>query len=249
MTFRILSASSIGNAGKRIVPSPLQTQIKRSYQGFVFKRALARLRALSEGDWPTDRDLANLFYGWGNPSHAANPEYLRFCIKLARESPGPILECGSGLSTIVLGLEAAHGRSSVHTLEHIPFWAQKVQKILDENEIARVNLHVAPLRNYGRYHWYDPPLAQMPSEFSLVICDGPPRKTLGRRYGLLPQMFSRLSAQFLILLDDVHRSQDQELLARWADEYGLIAEIRGTRNKFALLKREEPKATGQVVGN
>ena len=95
-----------------------------------------------------------------------------------------------------------------------------------------------PLVGYGEFVWYDPPLAQMPDEFSLVICDGPPGTTKGGRYGLLPVLGDRLRAGATILLDDAGRPAEAELIRRWENEAHFKTEIRGDRERgFAVMQR------------
>ena len=95
-----------------------------------------------------------------------------------------------------------------------------------------------PLVEYGEFVWYDPPLAQMPDEFSLVICDGPPGTTKGGRYGLLPVLGDRLRAGATILLDDAGRPAEAELIRRWENEVRFKTEIRGSHERgFAVMQR------------
>ena len=79
---------------------------------------------------------------------------------------GPILECGSGLSTILLGLLAARRGVDVWSLEHIPEWHARVRSVLESVGIAAMRLHLTPLRSYGDFDWYRLPLASMPHAFS-----------------------------------------------------------------------------------
>jgi hypothetical protein len=94
------------------------------------------------------------------------------------------------------------------------------------------------LIEYGEFVWYDPPLAQMPEAFSLVICDGPPGTTKGGRYGLLPVLGKRLPPGATILLDDAGRPAETELIRRWEGEAHFKTEIRGDRERgFAVMQR------------
>jgi hypothetical protein len=77
------------------------------------------------------------------------------------------------------------------------------------------------LKTYAGYAWYDPPLARMPSAFSMVVCDGPPADTVGGRYGLVPVMRRRLAPGCVILLDDAVREHERAIARRW--EYELEA--------------------------
>ena len=75
----------------------------------------------------------------------------------------------------------------------------------------------------------------MPRTFRLVICDGPPSDTHGGRYGVLPLLQARMAPAAIILLDDVDRAGEREVLARWRDEAALETRIRETPSgAFAL---------------
>ena len=75
----------------------------------------------------------------------------------------------------------------------------------------------------------------MPKDFSLVICDGPPARTPGGRYGLLPVMKSHLRPGCVILLDDVSRLEEREIIARWAEESGAKYSFEGAEKPFGIL--------------
>ena len=130
-----------------------------------------------------------------------------------------MLECGSGLTTIVMGLFAGRRGIPVWTLEHDPEWYEHIAAALRRFRIEGVELVFAPLRDYGDYSWYDVPMERMPERFSMVVCDGPPQKTTpGDRYGLLPVMRDRLSPGSVILFDDVQTREPDPVLSRWLEE-------------------------------
>ena len=79
----------------------------------------------------------------------------------------------------------------------------------------------------------------MPSDFSLVVCDGPPGDTPGGRYGTLPVMRSLLRPGCVVLLDDVHRSEELEIVNRWADQLGSPFDLTGSERRFASLTLPE----------
>jgi hypothetical protein len=116
-------------------------------------------------------------------------------------------------------------------------WRSRVTDVLERFEIPNVQICAAPLRSFGEFEWYDAALAEMPNEFQLVICDGPPGSTAGGRYGLLPVMGERLPAGSVILLDDATRPGEVEVLQRWASDTKLRVSS-SPDNKFALITRE-----------
>jgi Methyltransferase domain len=141
--------------------------------------------------------------------------YLRTVLDYAAHARGPILECGSGLTTLLLALAAPRAAWS---LEHMKEWQRHVQTRLWLAG-TEANVLLAPLTSYGLFQWYEVPAA-LPREFHSVVCDGPPGATPGGRYGLLPLLGDRLSKGTVILLDDAQRLDEQRVLQRWEKEAG-----------------------------
>jgi hypothetical protein len=221
---------------KRVVPKPIKQRAKQALQDYQFARALRRIMQLSDGEFPSRQLLRELQLGWGNDSFAARYDYLEEVMRRASETTGPILECGSGLTTLLLGLYA--GRRGVRTwsLEHLPEWHARVSNAVGRCDISGVNVCLAPLREYGEFHWYDLDLNKLPDRFSLVVCDGPPGTTHGGRYGLLPVLGERIREDALILLDDADREAEAEVLRRWAAETNARVTLRpAPTGTFALV--------------
>jgi hypothetical protein len=180
--------------------------------------------------------LESLVYGWGNAGWSGHSEFLSACVVQALRSEGPMLECGTGLSTLLVGIVAQARGQALWSLEHLPEWAQRVQQALERHEISSVQICVQPLRSYGEFDWYAPPLETMPAGFSLIICDGPPSATRGGRYGLAPMVSDRMLPGCTVLLDDAVRSDEQQIAARWAKEFGLQGEQRGVDKPYFVLR-------------
>jgi hypothetical protein len=188
-------------------------------------RALRRRRRLQRG--LERRDLETLVWAWGN-EYSATPEFLAVVTEAVRRTEGPVLECGSGLTTLVLGMEADGKGLEVYSLEHDPHWAKETRRALKRHGVHARVLD-APLRSYGAFEWYHVP--ELPDTFSLVVCDGPPAGLCGR-YGLVPVLGDRIRGE--VLVDDADRPDEQEVLSRWESEFGLEAEISGTYARIAV---------------
>lgn len=168
---------------------------------------------------------------WGNRGYTADLQYLRAVLHYAQKEQGPILECGSGLTTLLLGLTVLH---SVWSLEHMAEWFDRVHARLGLAGTG-ANVSLTALRSYGSFEWYDIPAA-LPHEFRLVICDGPPGNRPGGRYGLLPLLGERLLKGTVILLDDAERSEEQLVLQRWKNEAGWTHTIEvGAHDAYAVV--------------
>jgi hypothetical protein len=177
----------------------------------------------------------DLYYGWGNGDWVVRREFIEALLRRVWQAEGPILECGSGLSTLLVGRVAQRTGNRVWSLEHLPNWAEHVRRALRRYGITSVEVCLAPLRNYGSYTWYSAPREALPRDFALVICDGPPGTTPGGRYGLLPEMRAHLRSGCAILLDDAGRAGEQEVLERWSREAGCAFSTLGLAKPFAQV--------------
>ncbi|MUL35452.1 class I SAM-dependent methyltransferase [Gloeocapsopsis dulcis] len=202
----------------RLSPPRYRKTIRTFWLQYLFDRTVKEIAQLPVGQIPTRKMLENLQLGWGNDGFVANLDYLEEVAKQAAQTSDPILECGSGLTTIILGLLAGRHGVEVYSLEHLPSWRSHVLNVLQKYRIPGVNVCLSPLRDYGDFFWYDPPLSILPQQFQLIICDGPPGKTPGGRYGLLPVMKQYISNGNTILLDDANRPGEIETLDKWIKE-------------------------------
>jgi hypothetical protein len=217
----------------------LEHRLGKPYQQFVFWRAMRRyLRAVADSREAGDSQLLNeLVRGWGNSGWSAQHEFLEGSLREARASDGNILECGSGLSTVLIGAVAQARGLRMWSLEHEPRWADRVRQALRKYHIDSVTVCVAPVRSYGDFDWYGQSALQtVPGRISLVVCDGPPGSTRGGRYGLVPVMLDKLRADCTILLDDGARDEEQAIAARWSRLLATNPELIGSEKPFIRLR-------------
>jgi hypothetical protein len=223
---------------KGLVPSFLKRAVKNALQRRTFRRAVAQIAGLPLGVVPDRELLERLQRGWGNEGFAAQIEYLEEVGRRAATTAGPILECGTGLTTILMGLLAGRRGVDTWSLEHNAEWRDLVNRRLEQFGIPRVQVRLTALRDYDGFSWYDAPLPELPRIFRLVICDGPPGATPGGRYGLMPVIGDRLPAASVILLDDAGRSGEAEVLRRWDAEGNFDVALReGSKGSFAVITR------------
>jgi hypothetical protein len=207
------------NVAHLMLPRQTRKWLRQTYDGLRFDAAMRRFIANPGSALaPSSPLLGELISAWGNSGWIAQEGYLRACIAGALASVGPTLECGSGLSTLLLGAVAQQRGHQHWALEHMPEWGIRVARCAERHHLRAVNLHTAPLKTYAGFAWYDPPLSRWPRTFSLVVCDGPPADTLGGRYGLAPIMRERLAPGCVILLDDAEREAERAIARRWQAE-------------------------------
>ena len=222
---------------KRLLPRAIKESLKSRLQQRRLATTIHSIRRLPVGAAPSSEMLQRLETGWSNEGMAAQSRFLKEVAQHALVTPGPILECGSGLTTLILALVAARRGVDVWTFEHFPDWHQRVSETLARHNLPKINNVLAPLKDYGEFCWYDPPMEQLPERFSLVVCDGPPGTTKGGRVGLVPVLKPRLLEGTVILLDDAHREAEAEAIARWSKiikfDTTLYEQLRG---QFAVLE-------------
>jgi hypothetical protein len=216
----------------RLIPRRVQKQVRRVTSGLAMPIAVCWVSRHA-----TRASVSLLRYAWNNDKFSADVDYLMAVAREAERVRGPILECGSGITTLLLGIIAQRRGIEVCTFEHDAKWWAAAKGVLDRCQIHSVRVLQTPLRSYGEFDWYTAPEG-LPS-FDLVICDGPPGSTRGGRHGLLPVMRSRLGEGCTILLDDAHRPEERSILSRWTSEWGAQANyVRGATGEFAVVRMQ-----------
>jgi len=223
---------------KRFVPKRIKRPLKKAARRRQLNRAISRIAGLGKDELPSRDLLSELIIGWDNEGYVANLDYLEEVARSSIQTNGNILECGSGVTTVLLGLLCARRKIQVWSLEHSSEWQERIAEALETNGISDTHVCFSPLIEYDRFTWYNPPLTQMPKEFSLVVCDGPPGTTRGGRFGLLPVMIDRLTEECVVLLDDAGRPGELELIKRWEAEYDFrTTRIDRSNHSFAMIRR------------
>jgi hypothetical protein len=175
--------------------------------------------------------LDELTYWWANV-FSPSTEFLLDLVKHSSQAKYPILDCGSGLSTIIAGLIAKRHGNTVWSLESSKSWYNRVKHYLDKYQVDSVNLLYCPLKKQTDFSWYGVPWDILPEKFSLVSCDGPYQEGDARRYGLFPMMKERFAPECTILFDNESLKQEQEGLYYWVDKLQAQYEKRGSEKPF-----------------
>lgn len=190
---------------------------------------------------PSSMSIAALAMAWGNPGYAAGVSYLKHVGQRVSEARGPILECGSGATTLLMAAITRRHQNPLVVLEHNAVWYRYMRQILQRLGYDHVRLIHAPLQAYGDYHWYQVSTSALPADIAVVICDGPPGSIPGGRYGLMPITQTRLADDCIILLDDTHREAERKIISAWKNYRALQAQRLGHRGSHAEVRCLGPK--------
>jgi len=164
-----------------------------------------------------------------------------------------VVECGSGVSTVLIArLLRERGAGSVVAIEHDADWTRLVEELLQREGLDDVSTVVhAPLE--GEPPWYARwALDATPDEIDLLVVDGPPADGPGeglRRAPALGAFEPRLAKGATVILDDLQRPGEREVVAGWEAETALRFRIEeaaglaiGTRATEDLSAGPAPQA-------
>ncbi|NDP38241.1 MAG: class I SAM-dependent methyltransferase [Rhodoferax sp.] len=158
--------------------------------------------------------------GW-----AGSPDFLlKTAEEALRRKPQTVMECSSGVSTVVLArCLQLNGTGHVYSLENSPEFAIKTRALLEQHGLADwATVLDAPLVTQSTQSpWYDE--SAIPAELTaidMLVVDGPPASTAPlARYPALPRLHPRMSENCTVMLDDADRSDEVEILRRWKQEF------------------------------
>ena len=172
-----------------------------------------------------------------------------------------VVELGSGVSTVLLARLLSRQRPPggwrVVTVEHDASWAQRVTDQLNGENIGRhVTVIHAPLVPHPLaledLLWYDEAAVAAGLEAGLrgdladlLVVDGPPAYAAGHglaRYPALPVLHHRLAPGATVVLDDIDRPGEQDVLRLWERTIGLSFRPlpEPARVAFATIRQTAP---------
>ena len=177
---------------------------------------------------------------------AASPDLLRFLwgqvLHVERRN---ILECGSGVSTVLLAQAFKQvGSGKVTALEHNEAYFEHTKELVRKRGLEDwADVIYAPLVDTavgnGSWQWYEQ--TKIPAgPIDLLIVDGPPHATGPKsRYPALPILSERLAPRAMVVLDDYRRPDEQEIGEMWKTEFPdfIESKVSHSRGTLVLIKQ------------
>lgn len=212
----------LGHCGKQILRDSLSASLRRQ-AGLSLKHVCERIREGRE----TQDDYAEAIRANDN-KWGAQADVLAASVLLARKATGPIIEAGSGLTTVLMAAATEH---TVWCIEHHPFYAMKTEMMARSAGVENISIVTCPLKD----EWYDlsEDMGELPARFSVGLVDGPPR-LLGDRMKFFDLFGDRVDA---IVCDD---ADDRGYLAKlmvWAGDAGRA--IEWERRTAVIMPKKE----------
>ena len=167
--------------------------------------------------------------GW-----AASPDYIKVLYreilkKLKDKENILIVECGSGVSTIVCSylLDKYSPSSRIYSLDHNIDYAKETAKELNYHKLSNIaKVIYAPLKKYkiidNIWFWYETEkiLNEIcDKKIDILIVDGPPMSVQkNSRYPVIPILKEYIDLNTTIILDDANRIDEKEIVKKWKKE-------------------------------
>lgn len=197
----------LGHVAKQVIWDSVAASFRR-LDGTTLKHLCDLIR---QGD-DTIPDYTEAMRAVGNP-WGAPEEVLIAAASLARRSTLPIIEAGSGLTTVVMA--AANPKNRVWCMEHDPQFVLQTATMARQAGVDNIAICEWPLVD----GWYKPDAkekAMLPERFGLGLVDGPPRASGDR------MTFFRVfgAACERIIADDADSPAYKDDLTAWAADNG-----------------------------
>lgn len=175
----------------------------------------------------------------------ASPDLLLLLYKTIRErQPELVVECGSGVSTVVIAYALAQNeKGQVVALEHLAPYRDQTEKWLRDHELTeQASVILAPLVpvTIGNQTWDWYSTEDLPEgPIGVLFVDGPPEATgPTARFPALPLLENRTTSDTVVILDDSDRQDEREIVQRWTTELeGWHSEQVGHNKGTAVLTR------------
>ncbi len=179
---------------------------------------------------------------------SAAADFLNLLIEhCQKDKPSVVLECSSGLSTLVLARCCqinAHGH--VFSLENGATFAKETRENLQHFDLSsQATVIDAALMPYQLeqkdFDWYA--IDQLPaSRIDLLVIDGPPGHIQHHsRFPALPLLYQRLNDRCTIFLDDAARDEEKEIVDLWLKQFpGLEHTFVDTERGCSILHFGKP---------
>lgn len=176
---------------------------------------------------------------------AASEDLLLWLVgRVLRTRPHLIVDLGSGQSSVwmaaALRQTGAPGR--VVAIDHDSSYAEQTRQLAEQQGLSRwLEVRDAPLVSVTiadrTSDWYEPGVFEDLHGIDLLCVDGPPGAGAPQaRWPALPILRDRLAPGAVVILDDLIRRDEQEIIAEWSQRFpSMTVETLGFEKGAAIL--------------
>jgi len=185
---------------------------------------------------------------------ATSPDLLKWLlVEILIRKPELVVEASSGVSTVLIAYALKRlGSGKLISLEHSERYADSTRRFISLHGLDDITtvLH-APLQEYqlkkGSWLWYDMSGMKLDRKIDLLVIDGPPEGIQDlSRYPAIPLLYSSLSHEAIIVMDDGRRDGEKRITAMWEEEFDCLSSEYLDMEKgafFLQMNRRQMKPT------
>jgi predicted O-methyltransferase YrrM len=178
----------------------------------------------------------------------ASPDFLKELAEIILATrPALIVETGSGVSTLVAAYCLRRlGRGRVFSLEHDPKVGAAARATLAVHDLLETATVVdAPLTTMAfggvSWRWYDTAGLKIGAPVDILLVDACSETAQApARYPAVPVFHGRMHDGSIILVDDVRREDQKQVLSMWEKEFDLESDFIDTETGACILRRRKP---------
>lgn len=159
-----------------------------------------------------------------------------------------VVEFGCGISTLYISKILSNVGGKVVSFEQDAEWAALVRNMIREYNLdSNCEIVTAPMgpcsNSLQNLEWYDERVVADSigdTEVNLVLVDGPTAYQPGlelSRYPALNAVIPHMSKKCAVILDDINRAGEQEIVRKWEEETEFQFKILNTKGNYAIGTR------------
>jgi len=216
----------LGHVCKTVLVDSLAANLRRA-SGQTLRHVADCIRSGTEEPGLYTEAMEFVDNPWG-----ADEEVLMLSVGIARQADGPIIEAGSGLTTVLM---AAATKETVFCIEHDPVFAGRLKALSASAGVTNIAIVRCDIKD----GWYDisEDADSLPESFALGLNDGPPRQ-LGDRMRFFDVFGARCK---IILADDADDPDYAKKISKWGKSKGRAVKFPDLR--AAIISGDIENAT------
>jgi len=159
--------------------------------------------------------------------YAVAPDFAKIIAEIILEKkPQVIVELGSGVSTVIGAYcLKLNGTGKIHSFDHLKDFGDKTLGMIKERGLehfadVKVSLIDLIKVNNEERPWYSVDSFEQINSIDMLVVDGPTGKLAPlSRFPALPVLFKKLNPGATIVLDDVKRTDEKQIVELWRKEF------------------------------
>ncbi len=181
-----------------------------------------------------ERLIEEICDAWGSPESYAVDGHLRALLAEVPKAHGHVLQCGAGLTTVLLAVALAHRGVHLWALESNAQSAAAVRSWLAQYELNQAHVVTARAEIGRAGVGYAVDVGRIKGPLSLVICEASQAHP-GNAGWILPRIADRLDPKAVVMVCDVRKREEVDAVAAWCRASDASFVVRGKTDRYVKV--------------